>query len=310
MNTPPPKITTKITMTPPITKTTKTPTWLLERLAQGELDAAETERLRARLAAEGRSLDAELAALAQSNRELLAEAPKEAMAAAIRLRADRVAATAAARPARPRGLNLWIAPLALAGSLGLALLVVRGGHPTTSMTPSSSSSSPRVDEVEPTRLKGDALRVTPRLLVYRRSSAPHAPEGQPERLTDGALVTRGDLLQLAYAAARDGLQGVLISIDGAGRVTQHLPEEGSPSSVPLRAAREIRLPSAYELDDAPGFERFVLVTSSEPFSVAVALAAARALAAAGPRAQSLPLGLAPSFHQTSVLLRKTSKGTP
>ena len=137
-----------------------------------------------------------------------------------------------------------------------------------------------------------------------------ANQEQPERLSDGARAARGDLLQLAYAAGRDGRYGVLLSIDGAGRVTQHLPETGAGAAATLRSPNEIHLPTAYELDDAPGFERFVLVSSTQPFPVAAALDAARSLAGQGPRARTAPLPLSPDFHQTSVLLQKTSKGTP
>lgn len=117
-------------------------------------------------------------------------------------------------------------------------------------------------------------------------------------------------MQLAYDRSPDGLFGVLLSVDGAGRITQHLPEEGARASAPLTSVREIPLPSAYELDDAPEFERFVLVTAAQPFAIGVVLDAARALAKHGPSAQTLPLDLGPGFHQTSVLLRKASKGTP
>lgn len=274
----------------------KTPTWLLERLAQGELDAAAAEELRARLAAEGRSLDDELAALEHSNREILAAQPKEVVAASIRRRAE--AARAGAR--RASRLNFWIAPLALTGSLGLALLVARPWvHPAQPKTLVG-------EEMEDTTFKGG----DPRLLVYRQRTAGAPDEGGSERLVDGARATRGDLLQLAYAAAPVGVYGVLLSIDGVGRVSQHLPEEGARAAAPLRPGREIHLPSAYELDDAPGFERFLLITAAEPFALAPVLDAARALAAQGPRARAVPLAIAPTFHQTSVLLRKTSKGTP
>jgi len=282
----------------------KTPTWLLERLAQGELDQAAAEELRARLAAEGRSLDDELAALDRSNRELLAAQPKEIVTASIRRRAE----AARAGAGRSSRLNFWIAPLALTGSLGLVLLVARPwADPVLPHAPGG-------DEVESTRSKGDYPSATagPRLLVYRQRAAGTAGQGSNEKLADGAHAARGDLLQLAYALAPDGTYGVLLSIDGAGRVTQHLPEEGAGAraATPLRALREIALPSAYELDDAPGFERFVLITAAEPFAVAPVLDAARALAAQAMRARALPLALAPTFHQTSVLLRKTSKGTP
>lgn len=275
----------------------KTPAWLLERLAQGELDAAAAEELRARLAAEGRSLDDELAALEHSNREVLAAQPKEIVAASIRRRVE--ATRAGAR--RTSRFNLWIAPLALTGSLGLGLLVARPWvHPAQPQAPGR-------EELEETTFKGPP---GPRLLVYRQRAAGAPDEGGSERLADGARASRGDLLQLAYAAVPGGMYGVLLSIDGVGRVSQHLPEEGARAAAPLRAAREIHLPSAYELDDAPGFERFLLITAAEPFALAPVLDAARALAAQGPRARAVPLAIAPTFHQTSVLLRKTSKGTP
>ena len=54
------------------------PDWLLERLALGELDAETAADVRRRLAAEGRSPDDIAAAVAASNREILAELPADA----------------------------------------------------------------------------------------------------------------------------------------------------------------------------------------------------------------------------------------
>ena len=93
--------------------------WLLERLAQGELDPEAAAALRARLAAAGRSVDEELAALQRSNQEILAEQPKAVVAAAIRARA--AAGNGAA--ARPRWR--WPVPaLALASALGVVVLMI------------------------------------------------------------------------------------------------------------------------------------------------------------------------------------------
>jgi hypothetical protein len=117
-------------------------------------------------------------------------------------------------------------------------------------------------------------------------------------------------LQLAYDKAPSGLYGLLLSIDGSGRVTQHLPEEGASASAPLTSLREIRLPSAYELDDAPAFERFVLITAPQPFAIGAVLDAARTLANRGGPARTEPLALDTAFHQTSVLLNKSSEGSP
>lgn len=98
--------------------------------------------------------------------------------------------------------------------------------------------------------------------------------------------------------------GVVVSIDGRGHVTRHLPEEGAAAAA--LDGREQALPHAYELDDAPAFERFVLVTGPRAFDVAAVLAAAAALPReeARTRALSLPDGLA----QRSVVLDK--RGAP
>jgi hypothetical protein len=278
----------------------KVPSWLLERAAQGELDPSQVDELRSRLAAEGRSLDTELAALGAANQQVHAQLDKDQMVAEIRRRAARLE-----KPSQRRSLNLFIAPLALAGSLGIGLLLLRPGHRVSPSHPGGV-----VDEAQPAEyvgFKGTEPGVS-RLWVYRQRTV--ANQQQPERLSNGARASRGDLLQLAYAAGPDGRFGVLLSIDGAGRVTQHLPEPGASAAATLRSPSEIRLPSAYELDDAPGFERFLLVTAAQPFPVAAALDAARSLAGQGASARTAPLPLSPAFHQTSVLLQKTSKGTP
>lgn len=268
----------------------KTPAWLVERAAQGELDGAEMAELRSRLLAEGRSLDDELEQLRQSNRQILTELPRTSMGAAIRRRA------AATQPEQRSRLSMLFPPLAAVGALGLVILVARGigdqgiGQPLLDPTP------------EKTEIKGDTVP-SGRLLVYRQRPG-GVTAGDSERLSDGARGARGDLLQLAYDKVPEGLYGVLISLDGAGKVTQHIPEEGASRASPLVALRELRLPSAYELDDAPGFERFMLVTAAQPFAVATVIEAAQALARRGSAARTQPLALAPSFLQTSVLLNK------
>jgi hypothetical protein len=274
--------------------TKKTPPWLLERLAQGELDDAEVTDLRARLAAEGRSLDEELDRIRESDRQILARLPRETMGTAIRRRA----AAEAESGSRSR-VRMLFPPLALAGALGLAIVVARGFGNNGIGGPVAN----RASDDEVTIIKGDLPR-SPQLLVYRQRSGRTAAAAS-ELLSDGASGARGDLLQLAYNKAPEGLYGVLISIDGAGKVTQHLPEEGASQAPPLTSLRELRLPSAYELDDAPGFERFVLVTTAQPFALAVVLDAANALARNRGAARTQPLPLAPSFRQTSLLLNKT-----
>jgi hypothetical protein len=279
----------------------KTPAWFVERAAQAELNANEVEELRQRLAAEGRSMDEELGSLRESNHQILADLPRNTMGAAIRRRAERTQPEAGRSP-RSRMVML-LAPTLLAGSIAAALFVVRGPGKDTLAVGKAGSTEEEVTA------KGDVFRA-PRLVVYRRKAAQAAGLPGSERLTDGARAARGDVLQLAYDKAPDGLYGVMLSIDGAGRVTQHMPDEGARTAAPLVAVREIPLPSAYELDDAPDFERFVLVASHEPFSVDLALDTARALARQGRSAEHGALALGPNYLQTSVVVHKTGKGAP
>ncbi len=256
---------------------TETSRWLLERLALGELDAATAADLRRKLTAQGMDVDAALAELAASNAALLAQHPPSRMVAAVRRRAE----AAAPRRARPA---LWIvAPVALAGALALVLWARPSGDHRAD------------DGLEQTTLKGPELAAS-RLLVYRHESS------GDRALADGARAAEGDLIQLAYRQRRAGY-GLLLSIDGAGSVTVHWPDR-SASAGRLDTAAEARLPSAYQLDAAPGFERFFFVTSSQPFAVAPVVAAARALAAQPGAARRAPLALPASFEQTSLALDK------
>jgi hypothetical protein len=262
------------------------PDWLLERLALGELDAETAADVRRRLAAEGRSPDDIAAAVAASNREILAGLPATQAAAEIRQRAARAAA--AERPARRRGILLMGVPLALAGGLALTQMMWRPAHP-------NEGAVSRVGENPEIIISKDNL--DPRLYVYRRVG-----DGN-QRLRDGARATRGDLVQLAYGGAG---YGVVLSIDGRGKVTLHWPAR-EDSAAPAIKTGENRVPSAYELDDAPAFERFFLVQAKTPFSVAAAMEAARSLAAQ-PTARKQPLALPPNFEQISLALDKAQAG--
>ena len=179
-------------------------------------------------------------------------------------------------------------PLALAGGLALTQLMWRQAHP-------NEGAVSRVENPEIITVKGADLKV----YVYRRGAT------GPELLSDGARAARGDLLQLAYASKSAGY-GVLLSIDGAGKVTLHLPEAEGGKAAPLReGGATVRVPAAYQLDGAPAFERFFLVRAATPFSVATATEAARSLAAQ-PSARKQALALPPGFEQISLSLDKTN----
>lgn len=273
----------------------KVPDWLLERLALGELDAHTADDVRRRLLAEGRSPDDVLARLAESNRQLLAAHPPAAMAATLAARAKETKPTTSRGGGHPRRRAfIWGTPLALGAMAAAVLFLVRPKHDQV-----DGRAGARDEYIG---IKGAAPSLAPRLYVYR-----HGTDGD-ERLPDGAPATPGDLVQVAYRAGSGGY-GVLLSIDGARRVTLHWPDRAEGSAPRLRTDAEVRLPSAYELDDAPAFERFFLIRSPQPFAIAPVMEAARALANdRSPRRDALPLPA--GFEQTSLVLDKRNGAAP
>jgi hypothetical protein len=263
------------------------PDLLVERLALGELDEARAASLRLALEREraetGRDRLAEIRA---SNAEILAEHPPAQVAAQIRARAH------ARRPTR-----LWMMAPVLTAAVVLLWVVTRDAEPTTIASLTTGD-----DDREDTRIKGG---VEPHLVIDRKLDAGH------ERLTSGEQARAGDLLQLSYVPA-GRRAGVIVSIDGAGIVTLHHPNSAAEAPM-FSVGLEIPLAHAYELDDAPGFERFILVTRDDdgPIEVAQVLAAAEQLASNPSEARSAPLELGAGWTQHSIVLRKSAgQGDP
>lgn len=246
------------------------PDWQLERLLLGELPAPQATALRERLQTDEEARD-RLAALERDSAAFAFTHPAEKGRAEIERRAG------VRRRQRARAVLFSAAPLvAAAAALVLVLL-------------------PRPD-TDQTRLKG----LAPRLLVFARAGTEATP------LRDGATVHPHDTLQTGYVAA-GRRHGALLSIDGRGGVTVHWPEPGQPADLtpPRAGSGQVLLPVAYELDDAPAFERFFLVTSRQPLDLEAVVAAARALAADPARAAHAPLPLGRGLEQVSVLLKKS-----
>ena len=265
----------------------------LEQYALGELPSEEEARVRAELERDAGLRD-RLDAMRESDRQTLASYPVEEMAEAIRgrLRAESSAprgftpGSARERAIRrfpPLAFALHIAATVL---LFISFLVAR-----ERIFPSYASTASEV-----TRLKG----VKTHLTVYRK-----AADGV-EELGDGETARQRDVLQISYTAA-EARYGVILSLDGRGTVTWHLPGRyaGAALAAPaLSQQGEVILPSAYELDDAPGFERFILVYSSASFDVRTVEQAARALASKPKAADTGSFALPPAMKQFSVVLRK------
>ncbi len=247
------------------------PDRILELFALGELPDDEARALEERMRQDA-DLAARLAALRASDREILARHPPAAVAREVRRRIE------AERPGRWR-LALAVTAPALAGALALALLV----RPVAVERDEGGE-----------RIKG----ARPQLIALMVRG------GQAEQLADGALVAPGDAIQLASSAA--GLsQGVIVSIDGRGGVTLHWPEDPREPAR-LQAGGHVVLPHAFQLDDAPGFERFILVAAAEPVDVVRVVEAARALARSAAPTTGV-LDLPRTWTQSSIELRKAQR---
>jgi hypothetical protein len=245
------------------------PDYLLERAAGGDLPAEERAALLDALAREPGG-DDRLAALARDDADTLARVPPKAFAAQVAERAGKGRA----------GIGWLLAPAATAA---LALVFASTWSPRAPVEP--------VEPAEVTRVKG----LEPHLVVHRDAA------GVEARLQSGASARPGDVLQLGYVSAGRSF-GVIVSIDGRGATTLHWPLEGGAAGA-LAAQREALLPQSFRLDDAPGFERFLLVTSDAPFPVDAVLRAAGALAAR-PDASRAPLTLDRRLTVSSTLILK------
>lgn len=279
----------------------RVPDLMIEKLALGELPDARAGALRQRLGAEA---DERLAAIERSNAEILQEHPPGEVAAEVRRRLARQHAGAA--NARP-GWFSW-APVAVAAGVMLVWWVGRGVDGPGG-TPDSGPAVIAEADVEALPAKGPGadggappeqifLKGDPVLAIDR------VHDGRPQRLRERDAVTVGDRLQVTYNA-KGAQQGVVVSIDGAGVATLHFPasETDDPR---LAHGGPVPLPESYELDDAPGFERFFFVTVDVPqprLPVAQVLEAARALASSD-AAREGTLALPSEWRQQSILLRK------
>jgi hypothetical protein len=258
---------------------TSLPDWLVERAALDEVPAASRERIDR---ADARELAERIAALREDNARELAAHPAGPALAQIEAR------VVAARQKRARQRRIALVGFASTA----ATVVVVAWFATRPATQEHVFHPPVVDAGDGVRIKGDPL------LVYRQVGE------DAERLSADAIVRAGDLIQLQYTPA--DTHGVIASVDGAGVVTLHYPnrEDAAPEATILND-KPTRLAHAYELDDAPRFERFFFITAKRPIDVQQTLDALRSLARrsdsdTGPA--ELPAGLA----QWSLRLKKAS----
>ena len=160
--------------------------------------------------------------------------------------------------------------------------------------------SPSIETAMPgtevTRIKG----MEPAISLYRKT------QDAVEQLSDGAVARESDLIQVSYNAAGKPF-GTIISIDGRGVVTLHLPIDRMGSLV-LEREGEVALDFSYRLDDAPRFERFFFVTSDQTFELDAVLKAAEKLSGSLLNENAYPadgvLDLPDALECTSMIIKK------
>ncbi len=238
----------------------------LERYRLGELPEDEAGRIE-RLLALDPGLRDRLGALERSDVEIARRYPAPLMGERVREQA-RAAGVARGETAPGRRTRRWLVPALAAAAVVLAVEVGVVRPPAPDHT---------------VRLKGGDAG----LVVYRKTDT------GSEHLGPGAVAARGDLIRIGYRAAGRAY-GAILSTDGSGHVTQHLPRSGQRAA-PLDTRGTVLLDFSYELDDAPRWERFYLVTADEPFSLEPVREAAREVATAGsetaPPLLEIPAGL-------------------
>ncbi|MBC8133083.1 MAG: ActD-like protein [Deltaproteobacteria bacterium] len=261
------------------------PQWMVERLAADDLPAKRAVDVRRRLESEADG-PARLEQIVASNAEILAAHPADLVAAQIRARMAKAASapiTASSPRVLPSGRRhwtwVWGTPTLALATLAIALWL----RPDQVRRPTASETAPGATHVEDGDGNGDGDRIKglrPNLLVYRKVG------GRIERLAPGAVAHAGDQLQLAYVAAGHRF-GAVLSVDGAGHVTFHLPAGGGRAAR-LRTDGEVALTEAYELDAAPGFEQFVFVSGNTAFDTSSLVDVVRGTAAAPAGTLSIP----------------------
>lgn len=269
---------------------------LLEMHLHGELPPALRRRAEALLATpEGK---ARWNALRESDAAILQELPSREWADKIRRRSERsaigpepVGKTPASRPwALASGVafsctlvalvGVWLTPVDTAESVKS---VAAASGASTRIDPVPTRTVPREAVERPGASEGEAKdgagAVTESVIAM--ADAPddglrtkggvarmriHRVElGSTETvsLRDGDQVAAGATLQVALLAGPCA-QVAVMSVDGAGQVTRHIPETGDSS---ISAKDPLSAAHSFQIDDAPGFERFVLVESEKPFAL-------------------------------------------
>ncbi len=159
---------------------------------------------------------------------------------------------------------------------------------------------PGIMNLSTNNMDNDIVRIKgmqPGLFILRKAGS------RTEQIENLSKAFKGDLLQIGYTSTGDYRYGVILSIDGRGAVTLHYPESENSDTL-LQTNRKVMLQRAYELDDSPGFEKFILILSRDPVDVKSIIEKAKVLAESGEGSLNDSITASGTMSEYSLTLKK------
>ena len=229
------------------------PTRILEEIKNSEADAKNFYSIYGK-----DNLEAALNDLKKSDEEILNTYSVQAMKAAV---AEKLAAGSGKNTSKNssnKGTILKFPAYKIVSYAAAAVLLA------ALIIPVSLRSSRTAAGTTPTeRVKGAStapVNTEPHIKLYRQKGR------EIQALNDGDFARSGDVIQITYNAGSDEY-GVIFSVDGNGSITRHFPENSWQAAHLQQSNDEVPLDFSYELDNAPDFECFIMVTSKNKFSL-------------------------------------------
>jgi hypothetical protein len=274
------------------------PTWKLERFALGELPADELATLQRRMETDA-ELRGQLETLQADSAAILKSYPAPWMGRQVQEQLQQQVQPGADRQLGGTGwisgswARRYLIPVTAVAFVAVVAVPSMFEQRDAVETDARLESAGSRFLTEGVRSKGTGAT----LYAHRRTKSGTEP------LVDQSPARQGDLVRLQYDAA-GASYGVILSIDGGGTVTLHLPLEGEYAAK-LDDGGVVSLDTAYELDDAPRWERFFLLTGAQPFSLDAVLHAAEKAATVA-RTGGIPeqLSISDGLEQTILTLIK------
>lgn len=260
-----------------MTQKKELPELFIEKLASKEMPKEMEFSLRHQLEAEN-NLN-RLAQIKQSNRKILDSYPPAQLAASIRLRYEQQKKTT-----HKSNLRYLIPTSAVLAAAAAAFLIMNIGKEVPVTT--QGTQQPQTEYI--------GLKGAPQLHIHKKTNTGEV------KINSGDNATQGDVLQIKFNSS-SAKSLIICSVDGHGAVTLHYPEHESESTKVKTNTKRV-LPFGYELDNAPGFERFFMVWTQKntPLNVGQVLNAVKTLK----NAESSKLQLEATLHYKDIIVKK------